>query len=54
MMLRNTLNGMDDSLPANNAPPFYVNHTFVEFRDGTPCEICTWIGSKGSFSFDQK
>ena len=31
-----------------------VIYTFVAFSVGFPSEICTWIGSRGLFSFVQK
>ncbi len=51
---RSARSGILERLLQSSHFPFRVIQTFVEFSEGVPLVICTWIGSKGSPSFDQK
>ena len=53
-MFSRTLLGIFELLLHNKQLPDFVIHTLVKFALGLPYDICTCIGSNGSFSFDQK
>ena len=42
------------AIVAQKATTFLGNPNFCSFSEGIPSETCTWIGSKGFDSLDQK